>query len=125
MTLQTSFRSVPAIQHFVNAAFDVEMDGDEASLQADYVPLLRHRDDTPEQPAIVALPVPRPYGRQMYGPPQVTQTALNQSQPPAVAAFRRLAAVAGLHLDGRLAEVPRCRGAKVPRVRSTAAHRRQ
>jgi ATP-dependent helicase/nuclease subunit A len=87
VTLQTSFRSVPAIQHFVNAAFDEEMDGDEASLQADYVPLLRHRDDTPEQPAIVALPVPRPYGRQMYGPPQVTQTALNQSQPPAVAAF--------------------------------------
>ena len=87
VTLQTSFRSVPAIQHFVNAAFDEAMDGDEASLQADYVPLLRHRDDTPEQPAIVALPVPRPYGRQMYGPPQVTQTALNQSQPPAVAAF--------------------------------------
>jgi len=87
VTLQTSFRSVPAIQHFVNAAFDVEMDGDEAALQADYVPLLKHRDDTPEQPAIVALPVPRPYGRQLYGPPQVTQTALNQEQPPAVAAF--------------------------------------
>ncbi|MDP2053969.1 MAG: UvrD-helicase domain-containing protein, partial [Acidobacteriota bacterium] len=87
VTLQTSFRSVPAIQHFVNAAFQPEMDGDEDSLQADYVPLLRHREDTPEQPAIVALPVPRPYGRQMYGPPQVTQTALNQSQPPAIAAF--------------------------------------
>jgi len=87
VTLQTSFRSVPAIQHFVNAAFEADMDGDEDSLQADYVPLLRHRDDTPEQPAIVALPVPRPYGRQMYGPPQVTQTALNQSQPPAIAAF--------------------------------------
>jgi ATP-dependent exoDNAse (exonuclease V) beta subunit len=87
VTLQTSFRSVPAIQHFVNAAFDAEMDGDEASLQADYVPLLRHRDDAPEQPAIVALPVPRPYGRHLYGPPQVTQTALNQAQPPAVAAF--------------------------------------
>jgi ATP-dependent exoDNAse (exonuclease V) beta subunit len=87
VTLQTSFRSVPAIQHFVNAAFQPDMDGDEDSLQADYVPLLRHREDTPEQPAIVALPVPRPYGRQMYGPPQVTQTALNQSQPPAIAAF--------------------------------------
>ncbi len=87
VTLQTSFRSVPAIQHFVNAAFDVEMDGDEASLQANYVPLLRHRDDAPEQPAIVALPVPRPYGRHLYGPPQVTQTALNLSQPPALAAF--------------------------------------
>jgi ATP-dependent helicase/nuclease subunit A len=87
VTLQTSFRSVPAIQHFVNAAFDAEMDGDEVSLQADYVPLLRHREDAPEQPAIVALPVPRPYGRYVYGPPQVTQTALNASQPPAVAAF--------------------------------------
>ena len=87
VTLQTSYRSVPAIQHFVNAAFREEMNGDPDTLQADYVPLLRHRDDTPEQPAIVALPVPRPYGKAQYGPPQVTQTALNQSQPPAIAAF--------------------------------------
>jgi ATP-dependent helicase/nuclease subunit A len=87
VTLQTSFRSVPAIQHFVNAAFGPEMDGDEDALQADYVPLLRNRPDAPEQPAIVALPVPRPYGRYAYGPPQVTQTTLNQAQPAAVAAF--------------------------------------
>jgi len=87
VTLQTSYRSVPAIQHFVNAAFRDDMNGDPATMQADYVPLLRHRDDTPEQPAIVALPVPRPYGKSQYGPPQVTQTALNQSQPPAIAAF--------------------------------------
>jgi len=63
------------------------MNGDPDTLQADYVPLLRHRDDTPDQPAIVALPVPRPYGKFQFGPPQVTQTALNQSQPPAIAAF--------------------------------------
>ncbi|HJU42378.1 MAG TPA: UvrD-helicase domain-containing protein [Vicinamibacterales bacterium] len=87
VTLQTSYRSVPAIQHFVNAAFREEMNGDPDTLQADYVPLLRHRPDLPEQPAIVALPVPRPYGKYMYGPPQVTQAALNQSQPPAIAAF--------------------------------------
>jgi ATP-dependent exoDNAse (exonuclease V) beta subunit len=87
VTLQTSFRSVPAIQHFVNAAFSDEMNGDPVTMQADYVPLLRHRDDAPEQPAIVALPVPRPYGKSQWGPPQVTQTALNQSQPPAIAAF--------------------------------------
>ena len=87
VTLQTSYRSVPAIQHFVNAAFAEDMNGDPDTLQADYVPLLRHRDDTPDQPAIVALPVPRPYGKFQYGPPQVTQTALNQSQPPAIAAF--------------------------------------
>lgn len=87
VTLQTSYRSVPAIQHFVNAAFRDEMNGDADTLQADYVPLSRHRDDVPEQPAIVALPVPRPYGKSQYGPPQVTQTALNESQPPAIAAF--------------------------------------
>jgi ATP-dependent helicase/nuclease subunit A len=85
--LQTSYRSVPAIQHFVNAAFRDDMNGDPAALQADYVPLLGYRADTPEQPAVVALPVPRPYGKSLYGPPQVTQTALNQSQPPAIAAF--------------------------------------
>jgi ATP-dependent helicase/nuclease subunit A len=87
VTLQTSYRSVPAIQHFVNAAFREEMTGDPDALQADYVPLRRHRDGTSEQPAIVALPVPRPYGKFQYGPPQVTQTALNQSQPSAIAAF--------------------------------------
>ncbi len=87
VTLQTSYRSVPAIQHFVNAAFRDDMNGDPDALQADYVPLLGHRADTPEQPAVVALPVPRPYGKSLYGPPQVTQTALNQSQPPAIAAF--------------------------------------
>ena len=87
VTLQTSYRSVPAIQHFVNAAFRDDMNGDVETLQADYVPLLRHRDDVAEQPAIVALPVPRPYGKSQYGPPQVTQTALNESQPAAIAAF--------------------------------------
>jgi ATP-dependent exoDNAse (exonuclease V) beta subunit len=87
VTLQTSYRSVPAIQHFVNAAFRDDMNGDPDALQAHYVPLLGHRADTPEQPAIVALPVPRPYGKSLYGPPQVTQTALNQQQPPAIAAF--------------------------------------
>ena len=45
VTLQTSFRSVPAIQHFVNAAFRDDMDGDRDALQADYVPLLPHRAD--------------------------------------------------------------------------------
>jgi ATP-dependent exoDNAse (exonuclease V) beta subunit len=87
VTLQTSFRSVPAIQNFVNAAFRDEMNGDRAVLQADYVPLLPHRPDTPEQPSIVALPVAYPYGKFMYGPPQVTQSALNEAQPGAVGAF--------------------------------------
>jgi ATP-dependent helicase/nuclease subunit A len=87
VTLQTSFRSVPAIQHFVNAAFRDDMNGDRAALQADYVPLLPHRPDVPEQPAIVALPIAYPYGKSLYGPPQVTQTALNEAQPGAIGAF--------------------------------------
>ncbi|HUQ87640.1 MAG TPA: UvrD-helicase domain-containing protein, partial [Vicinamibacterales bacterium] len=87
VTLQTSFRSVPAIQHFVNAAFREDMDGDRDALQANYVPLLPHRPDAPEQPAIVALPIAYPYGKSIYGPPQVTQTALNDAQPGAIGAF--------------------------------------
>ena len=87
VTLQTSFRSVPAIQHFVNAAFRDDMTGDRESLQANYVPLLPHRADVDEQPAIVALPIAYPYGKSLYGPPQVTQGALNEAQPAAVGAF--------------------------------------
>jgi ATP-dependent exoDNAse (exonuclease V) beta subunit len=87
VTLQTSFRSVPEIQRFVNAAFKDEMDGNDEALQANYVPLLPHRDETPEQPAIVAVPIPYPYGKSLYGPPQVTQAALNAAQPGAIGAF--------------------------------------
>ncbi len=82
VTLQTSYRSVPAIQRFVNAAFRPEMTGDRQSLQADYVPLAAQREEHPSQPAVVALPVPRPYGRR-----DVTQGALAESQPPAIADF--------------------------------------
>ena len=82
VTLQTSFRSVPAIQHFVNAAFREDMDGDRLALQADYVNLLASRPEHPEQPAVVALPVPRPYGRR-----EVTLKELASSQPPAIAQF--------------------------------------
>ncbi|MFM8534445.1 MAG: UvrD-helicase domain-containing protein, partial [Acidimicrobiia bacterium] len=87
VTLQTSFRSVPAIQHFVNAAFRDDMTGDEEALQAGYVPLLPHRAEVPEQPAIVALPIGYPYGKSAYGPPRVTLGALNEAQPDAVGAF--------------------------------------
>jgi ATP-dependent helicase/nuclease subunit A len=87
VTLQTSFRSVPGIQNFVNAAFQDDMDGDRSTLQADYVPLLPHRADAAEQPSVVALPIAYPYGKSLYGPPQVTQSALNEAQPGAVGAF--------------------------------------
>jgi ATP-dependent exoDNAse (exonuclease V) beta subunit len=86
VTLQTSFRSVPAIQRFINAAFHDDMDGDADALQARYVPLMADREDAPEQPAVIALPVPRPYGFR-WGRPEITQKALADSQPGAIGEF--------------------------------------
>jgi ATP-dependent exoDNAse (exonuclease V) beta subunit len=81
--LTTSFRAVPAIQHLVNAAFASAMRGDQAALQAAYVPLARHRAALEGQPAIVALGVPKPYGR--YG--GFAKIAVDESLPEAVGAF--------------------------------------
>ena len=83
--LQTSYRSVPAIQHFVNAAFAAQMTGDTRTLQADYVPLSPYRDDDQTQPPIVALPVPRPYG--VRGPLKASARAIENSLPDVVGAF--------------------------------------
>jgi ATP-dependent exoDNAse (exonuclease V) beta subunit len=80
--LHTSFRSTPTIQRAVNAAFAPLMTGDRATLQADYVGLSPHRADTAEQPAVVALPVPEPYGQR-----RVAGYAIEKSLPDAVGAF--------------------------------------
>ena len=77
--LTTSFRSVPAIQTAINAAFEPVMRGDG---QAMYVPLEPCRDDAATQPAVVALPVPAPYGKW-----NVSNFAIEESYPDAVAAF--------------------------------------
>ncbi|MDP1571331.1 MAG: UvrD-helicase domain-containing protein [Vicinamibacterales bacterium] len=82
--LSTSFRSVPDIQHLVNAAFRPLMGGDDVSLQADYVPLGQHREAIAGQPSVVALPIPAPYGKF-----KVTGTAIAASLPSAVAEFVR------------------------------------
>lgn len=81
--LTTSFRSLPAIQGAVNAAFEGEMTGGEEGWQADYVPLHRHREPRARQPAVIALPVPDPYSD--YG--NLANTAIRASEPEAVAAF--------------------------------------
>jgi ATP-dependent exoDNAse (exonuclease V) beta subunit len=80
--LTSSFRAVPSLQRFVNAAFAPRMVEDHATLQAGYVPLAPYRLERLGQPSVVALPVPRPYGR--YG---LTKTAIEESLPHAVAAF--------------------------------------
>jgi ATP-dependent exoDNAse (exonuclease V) beta subunit len=43
--LRTNFRTVPTIQHAVNAAFAPVMTRDDTSLQADYVPLAPFREE--------------------------------------------------------------------------------
>jgi ATP-dependent helicase/nuclease subunit A len=78
LSLTRSFRSVPNIQHFVNAAFETEMDGDG---HADWRPLERDRDEIPGRPSVIALPVPRPYKTRL------AQESVNKSLPDAIAAF--------------------------------------
>jgi ATP-dependent helicase/nuclease subunit A len=72
--LTVSRRSVASLQRFVNAAFSDIMEG--------YLPLEGGREDIPDQPAIVALPVPKPYGTR-----EITQKAIDQCTPSTVAAF--------------------------------------
>ena len=80
--LTTSFRSVPQLQACVNAAFEPVMTGDTFTLQAAYVPLSPYRGDIPKQPAVVALPVPKPYGMR-----NVSAVAIESSLPDAVGAY--------------------------------------
>ena len=86
LQLTTNFRSVPAIQRFVNRAFEQEMVADRVALQAEYVPLAERRASDDSQPALVALPVPAPYstGRARNS---VTGKAVEASLPDAVGAF--------------------------------------
>ena len=79
--LRQSFRAVPNIQRVVNAAFEPVMDGDVEGLQARYMPLEPSRPDT-AQPSVVALPVPRPYGRY-----SVAAMEIEKSLPAAVGAY--------------------------------------
>ena len=80
--LTTSFRSVPQIQACVNAAFAPIMTGDPRTLQADYVQLDRYRVGIKGQPAVVALPVPEPYGTR-----NMSALKIEVSLPDAVGAF--------------------------------------
>jgi len=82
--LRTSFRSVPALQALVNAAFSPVMRDDRAALQAAYVALAPYRPALAGQPTVVALPVPRPYGAM-----GLTKTAMTASLPHAIGAFVR------------------------------------
>lgn len=72
--LTGSTRSNTAIQEFVNAAFRETIPG--------YLPLEGGVAGRPEQPAIVALPMPAPYGTQ-----NISNARILECSPNAVAAF--------------------------------------
>ena len=82
LALTTSFRSVPEIQRFVNAAFAPRLTGDRETLQADYVPLTPCRPAIRDQPSVIALPVPKPYGKR-----NISGAAIDASLPDATGAF--------------------------------------
>jgi ATP-dependent exoDNAse (exonuclease V) beta subunit len=80
--LTTSFRGVPNLQRAVNAAFAPLMTGNRETMQASYVKLTPSRDDLPGQPSLIALPVPRPYGKR-----NISGIEIDKSLPDAVGAF--------------------------------------
>jgi ATP-dependent helicase/nuclease subunit A len=82
VTLRTSFRARPNIQRAINAAFEPVMSGDSEMLQASYVPLEPFRMEPEEQPSVVVLPVPEPYGYR-----RLSNLAIEKSLPDAVGAF--------------------------------------
>ena len=106
VTLSTSFRARPNIQRTINAAFEPLMgdavggggpggDGGVGGVGAGgsgdfrgsgdspgYVPLEPFRPDVPEQPTVVVLPVPQPYGTRW-----VSNVAIEASLPDAVGAY--------------------------------------
>jgi ATP-dependent exoDNAse (exonuclease V) beta subunit len=85
VSLNTSFRAVPEIQRFINAAFESSMHADVRTMQAAYEPLAERRTALDDQPPVIALPVPRPYGGGRYR--KIAANAIERSLPDAVAAF--------------------------------------
>jgi len=72
--MPTSTRGVRSIQSFVNAAF--------AGSIPDYLPLEGGVDDPGGQPAVLALPMPYPYGSR-----NLSKVRIEECSPNAVAAF--------------------------------------
>jgi len=84
--LTASFRSVPSLQSFVNAAFARVMERSDDGSQASYVALEPVREEAGARPALVALPVPRPYAAYPDGA-AIRAFRIEDSFPDAVGAF--------------------------------------
>ncbi|MBO6934647.1 MAG: UvrD-helicase domain-containing protein [Deltaproteobacteria bacterium] len=81
IALRRSFRAVPGIHAFLNKAFAKAM-VPEDGVQPAPVALESHRERSGTQPSVIALPVPRPYGKT-----GVTKGAMAKSGPMAIASF--------------------------------------
>lgn len=81
VSLTRSFRSVPNIQQFVNAAFETEMTGHVGDGHAEWAPLEKSREAIEGRPSVVVLPVPKPYKSRL------SKEAINLCLPDAIAAF--------------------------------------
>ena len=82
IVLTKSYRSVRGIQQFVNAAFGPEMTGDVASAQAAYSEMDEDGPEHSSQPAVIALPAPRPYGSS-----RISKERINACLPDAIGGF--------------------------------------
>ncbi len=103
LSLSTSFRSLPAIQSLVNATFAPLMQGAVERGQASYVELSPFRPAREGQPAIVALPAPKPFSE--WG--KITKKAVEQSLPGAVGAWVDwLVRKSGYHVQEAGVDVP-------------------
>ncbi len=80
--LSRNFRSGRPLQEAVNAAFETAMTEDARSGQPGYVPLLEHLQAIPDQPPVVALPVPEPYGYT-----RISRLQVAAGQPAVVGGF--------------------------------------
>jgi ATP-dependent exoDNAse (exonuclease V) beta subunit len=83
LPLNTSFRNLPSLQAFVNAAFTPVMGTSSDGCQASYAPLEPWRPEIAGRPTIVALPVPRPYNDRG----RIVNRQIDESLPDAVGAF--------------------------------------
>ena len=103
--LTCSFRAVRPIQEMVNAAFAEQMTGDLRSGQPDYVALDPFRDAPDDQPSLIALPAPQPYGFS-----RITGRAIEECLPRTVAAWVEWL----LEESGWTVEDPERRGTRRP-----------
>ena len=86
--LSRSFRANRALQEAVNLAFEPEMQEDGRSGQTAYVPLTGGGTPPDDQPALIALPIPRLHSpSKTHGANRPSKKAAEGAQPNAVAAW--------------------------------------